>query len=52
MNKWNSLLNKSELAESFSGIFNKIGFVIVETGEKFTVSRKVERFTIKEGIEK
>lgn len=51
MEMWNSLLNKPELANYFSGIFNDMGFIIEETGEKFTVMHKGDHFTMKEGIE-
>lgn len=51
MDKWNSLLNKPELVEYFSGIFNNMGLVIPETGEKFTVSHKGDHFELKEGVE-
>lgn len=50
MEKWNSLLNKAELAEYFSGIFNDMGFVIEETGEQFTATHAGDHLTIKEGI--
>lgn len=50
MEKWNSLLSKSELADYFSGIFNDMGFIIEETGEKFTVTHEKDHFSIKEGV--
>lgn len=51
MDQWSSLLNKKELAEYFSGIFNKMGFYIEETGERFTVYHEGDHFTLKVGID-
>lgn len=47
---WSGILNKPELAEYFSGIFNKIGFVIYETKEEFTVEHLGDHFSINNGI--
>jgi hypothetical protein len=47
---WESLLNKQELAQYFSGIFEKMAFVIEETDERFTVGHHGDHFTLSKGI--
>lgn len=50
MEAWESLLNKKELANYFSGIFNSMGFIIEETNEEFTVTHNGDHFTTRKGI--
>lgn len=50
MESWESLLNKKQLAEYFSGIFNTMGFVIEETKEEFTVIHHGDHFMTEKGI--
>lgn len=50
MEAWESLLNKKQLADYFSGIFNSMGFVIEETKEEFTVIHHGDYFKTEKGI--
>lgn len=50
MEAWNDLLDKKEFADYFSGMFNKLGIVVKETGERFTVIHKGDHFELKDGI--
>lgn len=50
MESWESLLNKKQLADYFSGIFNTMGFVIEETKEEFTVIHHGDHFMTEKGI--
>lgn len=52
MEAWESLLNKKELADYFSGIFTKMGFVIEETKEEFTVIHHGDHFMTEKGIDR
>lgn len=51
MEHWEKLLDKKELAEYFSGIFNSMGFIVEETGEQFTVHHQGDHFTMETGIQ-
>lgn len=48
---WSGILNKPELATYFGGVFNKMGFIIAETNEEFTVIHHGDHFTIENGID-
>lgn len=50
MEQWKPLLDKKELADYFSGIFNSMGFIVEETGEQFTVHHRGDHFTLSDGI--
>ncbi|MDX1653232.1 MAG: hypothetical protein R3277_12110 [Brumimicrobium sp.] len=50
MEEWESLLDKKELADYFSGMFNKLGIVVNETSERFTVIHQGDHFELREGI--
>lgn len=50
MDRWRVLLDKPELANYFTGIFNKMGFIIEETNEQFTVIHEGDHFSISEGV--
>ena len=51
MEAWSKLLNKSQLTEFFSDIFNTMGIVIEESNEKFTVHHKGDHFELSNGID-
>ncbi len=48
---WRSLLDKPELANYFSGMFESLGITIQETGEQLTVLHKVNHFEIIAGLD-
>lgn len=52
MDAWQTLLNKKELADYFSGMFETLGISIEETGEQFTVHHKGDRFELSNGIDR
>jgi hypothetical protein len=52
MDAWNDLLDKKEFADYFSGMFNNLGIIVHETGERFMVLHKGDHFELKEGINK
>jgi len=52
MEVWNNLLDKKEFADYFSGMFNELGIIVDETGERFTVLHKGDHFELKEDINK
>lgn len=52
MEKWKPLLNQPQLAQYFSGIFDKMGFVVEETNEQFTVNHFEDHFTLEKGVNK
>lgn len=49
---WDSLLNKNHLVDYFSGIFNRLGIVVEETNERFTVIHHSDHFDIIDGVVK
>ena len=51
MEAWKGLLDKPELANYFSDVFNNLGIEVEETGEKFTVHHKGDHFTLTHGID-
>ncbi|MBK6732081.1 MAG: hypothetical protein IPG60_14375 [Bacteroidetes bacterium] len=48
---WDKLLNMPGMTEYFSGIFNSLGIIVIETGEQFTVLNKSDHFEIVKGID-
>ena len=51
MKAWESLLNKQELAEYFSGTFERLGILVDSTNEAFTVVHQRNHFTLEEGVD-
>ena len=51
MKAWEGMLDKVELANWFSDVFNTLGITVFETGEKFTVNHKGDHFTLTNGID-
>ena len=51
MKAWSGLLDKPELAEFFSDIFDNLGIILEETNEKFTVHHKGDHFELSNGID-
>ncbi|GLR15561.1 hypothetical protein GCM10007940_01760 [Portibacter lacus] len=44
------MLDKRSLAKYFEGVFNKIGIEVEDTGERFTVIHRSDKFEMVEGI--
>ena len=50
LKSWENILQTPELVAYFEGIFNHLGVVIEETGEKFTIHHTGDSFVFEEGI--
>lgn len=50
MDQWRDLLGQPGLATFFSGLFNRLGVEIIETGEQFTVIHSGDRFVLEKGL--
>lgn len=51
MKAWAGLLDKPELAQFFSDVFDDMGIIVDGTDDKFTVHHKGDHFTLTNGIE-
>ncbi len=52
MKAWDNLLNKPQLAEFFTDIFDNLGIILDESNEKFTVHHKGNHFELSKGVDK
>ena len=51
MQVWSGIVQTPEVVSYFTGVFDKAGITVVETGEQFTVAHSGSRFNFQPGID-